>query len=303
MLGDDITKEILIELINSIQSGNEKRIEKAKYKALLDCTNLFELVSNYIFLDKLGINFDFGTDIVKAGTKFYRVRKFEENVNFADVAQWTAPPLRPQNRANKLGQEALYLGSTESICIIEAHIKKGQKYAVATYECVEDIHLGGFFTFRKKYAEHNVAGIVLNAFLIAPSRNKKNRIIFDFLDSKYKSVEIDNFTDWKNSFDLPFKFAVLNKRDEYYSLTNEVCDILQKQNKEGIRYSSCYIPAETLGISCSDYNVVLYNEGIKKIKFISSEIKINEQKFTDLDIIKIVCDTSDKVKRKLNDET
>ena len=78
---------------------------------------------------------------------------------------------------------------------------------------------------------------------------------------------------------------------------------MQKQNREGIRYSSCYIPAETIGISCSDFNVVLYSEGIKKIKYISSEIKINEQKFTDLDLMKIVSDTSDKVKRKLNDET
>lgn len=303
MLGDEITKGLLTELINSVKSGDEKRIEQAKYKALLDCSDLFELVSNYIFLNKLGIDFDFGTDVIGAGTKFYRIRKFEENVNFTDTAQWTAPPHKPQNRANRLGQEALYLGSTESICILEAHIGKGQKYVLATYEVLEDIHLGGYFTFSKKYSEHNIAGITLNAFLIAPSRNEINSNIFKFLDSRYGDLQPNDIRDWKNNFDLPFKFAVLNKRNEYYSLTNEICDILQKQNKDGIRYSSCYIPAETLGMSCSDYNVVLYTEGIKKIKFISSEIKVNEQKFIDLDLIKIVCDTSDKVKKELDNKS
>lgn len=303
MIGDEITKELLTELINAAQSGDEKRIEKTKYKVLLDCNDLFELVTNYIFLNSIGVNFDFGNSLIKKGTKLYRIRKFEDNVDYSNSAQWTAPPHRPQNRANEEGQEALYLGSTEAICLLEAHISKGAKYALATYEVFEDVKLGGFFTLCNKYIEHNIAGITLNAFLIAPSRNKVNSKIFQFLDNRYGDLQPNDIKDWKNNFDLPFKFAVLNKRDEYYSLTNQICSILQKQNKDGVRYSSCYMPAETLGICCSDFNIALYSEGIKKVKFLNCEIKTNEQKFIDLDLIKIVCDTCDKVKRKDNDKT
>ena len=298
MVNDEITKEILTELIIATQSGDKKRIEKAKYKALLDCTNLFELVSNYIFLDHIGIKFNFGQSVIKKGTLLYRIRKLQDGIDFTNPAQWTAPPQRPQNRANVKGQEALYLGSTESVCLLETHIAKDEKYVLATYECLEDISLGGYFTLSREYGEHFIAGIVLNAFLIAPSRSDKNKEIFDFLDNRYCELKLEELTDWKNNFDLPFKFAVLNRRDKYYELTNQICGILQKQNRNGIRYSSCYIPAEMPGICCSDFNIVLYPEGISKVKFVNCEIKTNTQKFTDLDLVKIVCETSDKMKKK-----
>ena len=296
MVNDEITKEILTELIIATQSGDKKRIEKAKYKALFDCTNLFELVINYIFLDSRGVSFDFGQSVIKKGTLLYRIRKFQDGIDFTNPAQWTAPPTKPQNRANAKGEEALYLGSTESVCLLETHIARGEKYVLATYECLEDISLG--FTLSREYGEHFIAGIVLNAFLIAPSRSDKNKDIFNFLDNRYGEIKLEDLTDWKNNFDLPFKFAVLNKREKYYELTNQICGILQKQNRNGIRYSSCYIPAEMPGIICSDFNIVLYPEGISKVKFLNYEMKTNTQKFTDLDLVKIVCETSDKMKEK-----
>lgn len=88
------------------------------------------------------------------------------------------------------------------------------------------------------------------------------------------------------SFELPIKLGVLNQRDEYYKLTNKICNILSKSTPDGIRYSSCYIPLETSGIECSDYNIVLYHEGISKIKFINYEIKTNLRGVTGADIIK-----------------
>ena len=266
MFADEIAREKVNKLIEAIKNKDSQKIEKAKYEVLCDCANLFDLVTNYIVLDKFGVNFDFGTSVIKKGTKLYRIRRFNSNTDFNEPSQWTAPPLKPQNRANKKGQEALYLGSTETICLFETHMQTGEKYALATYECIDDIEVGGFCLY-KKDLYHFIAGVTLNACLIAPSRNEINKELFEYLDSFYGDLQPDDIRDWKNNFDLPLQFAVLNKRNQYYETTNCITDILRKQTPCGIRYSSCYLPMETLGIVCSDFNVVLYKEGISKVKF------------------------------------
>lgn len=300
MIGDEITKEKLSKLINALNSQDIEEIGKAKYEVLLDCSNLFDIVTNYIVLDRFGVNFDFGTSTIKKGTKLYRIRRFEESVDFNDASQWTAPPHRPQNRANRQGQEALYLGSTEYVCLLETHIQQDEKYALATYECVDDIVLSGFLT-HKNDLRHHIAGVTLNAYLIAPSRNETNKKLFEFLDSYYGDLQPDDITDWKTDFDLPLRFAVVNKRDKYYYLTNDITDILRKQSPYGIRYSSCYLPMETLGIVCSDYNIVLYDKGIENIKFIGAEIKTNDKQLSDVGILKIVCEISEKDRKSKKD--
>lgn len=299
MFTDEITREKVNKLIEAIKNKDIQKIEIAKYDVLCDCANLFDLVTNYIVLNKFGVNFNFGTSIIKKGTKLYRIRKFDSDTDFSNPSQWTAPPHKPQNRANRQGQEALYLGSTETICLLETHIQKGEKYALATYECTDDIKLGGFCLY-KENSYHIMAGITLNAWLIAPSRNEINKELFEYLDSFYGDLQPDDIKDWKNNFDLPLQFAVLNKRNQYYETTNCITDILRKQTPCGIRYSSCYLPMETLGIVCSDFNVVLYKEGISKIKFLRADIKTNEQKLSDIDSIKIVCEISKKAKTKIN---
>ena len=299
MFADEIAREKVNKLIEAIKNKDSQKIEKAKYEFLCDCANLFDLVTNYIVLDKFGVNFDFGTSVIKKGTKLYRIRRFNSNTDFNEPSQWTAPPLKPQNRANKKGQGALYLGSTETICLFETHMQTGEKYALATYECTDDIEVGGFCLY-KKDLYHFIAGVTLNACLIAPSRNEINKELFEYLDSFYGDLQPDDIRDWKNNFDLPLQFAVLNKRNQYYETTNCITDILRKQTPCGIRYSSCYLPMETLGIVCSDFNVVLYKEGISKVKFIRADIKTNEQKLSDVDSIKIVCEISKKAKNKTN---
>lgn len=299
MFADEIAREKVNKLIEAIKNKDSQKIEKAKYEVLCDCANLFDLVTNYIVLDKFGVNFDFGTSVIKKGTKLYRIRRFNSNTDFNEPSQWTAPPLKPHNRANKKGQEALYLGSTETICLFETHMQTGEKYALATYECTDDIEVGGFCLY-KKDLYHFIAGVTLNVCLIAPSRNEINKELFEYLDSFYGDLQPDDIRDWKNNFDLPLQFAVLNKRNQYYETTNCITDILRKQTPCGIRYSSCYLPMETLGIVCSDFNVVLYKEGISKVKFIRADIKTNEQKLSDVDSIKIVCEISKKAKNKTN---
>lgn len=300
MFDDEITREKLSQLINAVNSKDTEGIEKAKYEVLIDCANLLDIVTHYIVLDRFGVNFDFGMSTIKKGTKLYRIRRFDNNVDFNDVSQWTAPPHRPQNRANRQGQEALYLGSKEHVCLLETHIQQYEKYALATYECLDDIELSGFFT-HKENLYHHIAGVTLNAYLIAPSRNEANKKLFEYLDSHYGDLQPDDITDWKADFDLPLKFAVVNKRDKYYYLTNAITDILQKQSPYGIRYSSCYLPMETLGIVCSDFNVVLYDKGIAKIKFLGAEIKTNIKQISDVEILKIVCDTADKARKSKKD--
>lgn len=302
MIGDEKTRENLLLLINAMQKRDEKIINNVKYEILTDCSDLFELVGNYIFLSKLGIYFDFGKSILKKGTKLYRIRRYSADIDFAQSSQWEAPPSRPQNRANEKGEEALYLGSDEQLCLLETHIERGQKYALGVYECIEDITLGGFFELSQNNLNHNIAGNALNAFLIAPSRNETNKKLFEFLDNEYGEIGSNELRDWKNTLKLPFVFAVMNKRNLFYNLSNKICAIMKKSYASGIRYSSCYMPIETLGIESTAYNVVLYKSGIDKVKFLGYEIKTNNSKFTDIDIVKIMCEIAasvdDQLKRR-----
>ena len=177
--------------------------------------------------------------------------------------------------------------------MLEAHIKKSDVYALGIYEVTEDIEVGGYLSFDPNSELHNVAGMILNAFLIAPSRSQRNKELFSYLDSQYGVLSLDDFADMNGlkengGLQLSMKFGVLNQLDKYYNLTNQLCSILSKETPDGIRYSSCYLPFETVGIECSDHNIVLYREGISKIKFVEHKIKINIQDFNYTDFLKII---------------
>jgi hypothetical protein len=293
MMAEVNLKEAYIKYLDILNSGREDDIKKAKYNLLFEASNFFEVVVNYVTLYKFGLKYDFGKSIISKGTKLYRIRCYEKGIDFSNPSQWKAPPHRPQNRANTKGQEALYLGSTETICLLEAHIKKGDVYALGIYEVAEDIEVGGYLSFDPNSELHNLAGMILNAFLIAPSRSQRNKELFSYLDSQYGVLSLDDFADMnglkeKGGLQLSMKFGVLNQLDKYYNLTNQLCSILSKETPDGIRYSSCYLPFETVGIECSDHNIVLYREGISKIKFFEHKIKTNTQDFDYTDFLKII---------------
>ena len=286
-------KEAYDKYLASMNNGSENDIQKEKYNLLWEVSNFFELVVNYVALSKAGVKYNFGKTIIPKGTKLYRIREYKEDIDFSNLDQWKAPPHKPQNRANVKCQVALYLGSTETICLLEAHIEKGKTYVLGTYEVMEDIEVGGYLSYNPYNVLHNLAGIVLNAFLIAPSRSDKNRELFSFLDSYYGVLSLDDFTNMNEIKDgedlkLPLKFAVLNRREEYYQLTNQLCGILSEDTPEGIRFSSCYIPMESIGIECTDFNIVLYSDGISKIKYINHEIKLNMSDLNHIEILKII---------------
>lgn len=279
MLNDENTLNILKEVRLALDTEDNERLNKVKDQALVACSNPFELVINYIFLNQIGVHFDFGANVVKKGTKLYRIRDFRGDVDFSQASEWLPPPNKPQNRANKDGQEALYLGSSELVCFLETHLKPNQKYVIATYECIEDFDVGGFFTYSTEKPLLTQAEIIINAFFIAPSRSERNKEFFEFLDEYIGKVTLDDLSninliiDAKEEMKLPYRFAVLNQRDRFYELTNRISDAIALQYPNGIRYSSCYIPMETPGIACSEYNLALYSPAIDKVQFQTYAIK------------------------------
>lgn len=289
-MSDEESRRLISELIKAVQENDKEKIDQLKYDNLWYGSNIFSLVPNYIFLTEAGIDFEFGFKIIKKGTKLFRVRKFLEGVNFNDNCQWSFPPSMPENRANHSKEAALYLGTTENVCILETHISKGEKYVVGEYEAINDIVLGGFIDCEDygKKTRYD-AGVVLNACLIAPARCDKNEELFSFLDDLYSGISINDLkVSDIEKLDLPLKFGFINKRNEFYKLTNRLITKIKEKYKDGLFYSSCYIPLSTVGITCSDSNIVLYKSGMEKIKFIKSEIKINTLKPTGLDFIKLL---------------
>jgi len=288
----------LIKLQLAVNNGDKKEISKEKYNVLWTIENLFELIVNYVFLDRIGFSFDFGSSTIKKGTKLFRIRDFKDEIDFSNPIEWEPSPYRNQGRINQKGKEVLYLGSSEMICVLETHQHYPKKYALGEFICTEDITVGGFLSFDFNNHLHTLAATVLNAFLIAPARGEKNQALFDYLEKRFGTVTVDDISslkqclmDAKEEIKLPYKFALLNQNEEYYNLTNELCAIIEKQYPEGIRYSSCYIPAETPGIECSEYNLALYSEGIRKVKFTDYSIKTidctNPETFNDVTLAKV----------------
>ena len=169
------------------------------------------------------------------------------------------------------------------VCILETQLQEGEKYAIGKYRCIEDFEVGGYFSLSKSNEWKNISAIVLNAFLIAPSRGEKNKKLFEYLDDKFRNIDVEDFESIREciyngseGIKLPYKFAVLNKNEKLYNLTNRLCEILQRKYTNGIRYSSSFIPVDCPGIECSEYNLVLYENGINKIKFCDYEIKMKD---------------------------
>lgn len=287
---DGFTKEKIEALNLAMASGNPQEVEAAKYSLLVDATSLLGLVVNYITLERNGITFDFGANIIPKGTRLYRIRSFHDDVDYSDPAAWRPPPHQSQGRANREKQEALYLGSTETVCLLETHTLQHQKCMLGTYECSEDIVVSGFLRDSDTNWLHNLAGIVLNAFLIAPSRCERNNELFEFLDKQYGKLTLDDLSDIscaveRGGLELPLKFGVLNQRTELHEITNQLCEILASKTSCGIRYSSCYMPLEAPGIICTDFNLVLYREGFEKLSVIDCEARTIKSPITPTSVI------------------
>ena len=279
--------DLIQKYIIATKSNKIEDVIQAKCDLILYDANYVSVISNYVAFSKEGIELKYGSNKISKGTQLYRIRYFDKNIDFSDISQWNPNPKRTENRANIQGEEALYLSNDEFLCRLETHLKPNQKYVVGTYECIEDIEVGGFITPLSDNEMYRLIGMVLNAFLIAPSRSDKNQDLFHYLDNKYGQLDLDDFSIYDiSTMDLQFKYGVLNKNDMYYKMTNMICNTIKKNYPDGIRYSSCYMPFDTIGVECSIYNVVLYPTGIKKIKFKKQEIKINDFNYNEIDVVK-----------------
>lgn len=292
-------KKALEKLLSVSHTGTKEDIEKTKYETLWEAPNLFELVINYIFLDRIGFHICFGSKKIKKGTILYRIRDYSCNTDFSKPSEWAPSPYKKQNRANKKGQEAIYLASSEPLCFLETHKKVDEKYVLGKYECIEDFDVGGFFVKKNLSDLEWMVADVLNAFLIAPSRNENNKDLFMYLDNKMGRITPDDLSsiktcllDAKEEMFLPYKFAVLNKKDKYYDLTNQLCEIVEKDFPCGIHYSSCYIPIGNPFIDCSEYNIALYTPALNYIRFVDYSVKTleikNKESFSDVSFAKIL---------------
>ena len=122
--------------------------------------------------------------------------------------------------------------------------------------------------------------------------------VIKYLDQKFGNINADDISKEdilsEKNFYLPFKIAsIVKKNNTYYGLTNDICDILKRYYPDGVRYSSCYAPTETIGIVSNCYNVVLYKSGIKKIRFVEAFECINNFKnenaeFNSVNIAKLI---------------
>ncbi len=262
------------------------------YRDLLDEPNIIYSIYKYIVNSNCGLCYDFGNTIIPKGTKLYRIRSYNSNTDYSNLKEWKPAPTKPQNRCNAEGETALYLGSTEMICILETHIKQNSKYVLGEYVVDEDIKVGGFiYTNPNESKWKHIVGTIYNAFFIAPKRNDNNKALFEvidryFIDADYNiNLEDDVF---KNDIKLSFRFGKIFPSENYYNFTNMLSAILKKQNPNGIRYSSCFMPIETVGIKFSEYNIVLYEAGLKKIHFNQFEIKENTLNVKSEDIVNLI---------------
>ena len=291
MNSEDYFNECAQRLQSAVTSGTLEEIEKAKCDCLYASTNFFEAAMTYVSLERHGFHFDFGSYTIPKGTILYRIRAYKEVTDFSNPSEWTPPPHRPMNRANREGEKALYLNAMEEACLLETHIVEGGKYVLGTYEVTEDIVVGGYLSIPNGNKRLLSIGIALNAILIAPSRSERNKELFEFLDEVYGEVYPNDiqWADIKNNLWLPFKLAVMNRKEEYHKITNMLCDILKQKYPDGVRFSSCYLPLETIDIESNCYNLALYETGIKKLRFIKHEIKTNSKKeFTSTNLAKIL---------------
>ena len=110
-------KEELCDLIQkyiiATKSNKIEDVIQAICDLILYDANYVSVISNYVALSKEGIELKYGSNKINKGTQLYRIRYFDNNIDFSDISQWNPNPKRTENRANIQGEEALYLSNDE----------------------------------------------------------------------------------------------------------------------------------------------------------------------------------------------
>ena len=262
------------------------------YKELYN-GDLFYALANYVANSKMGLVYDFGWGIIPKGSTFYRIRRNKKEKDYSNRKEWGPNPNATQGRCNSNHEKAMYFGSTEFVCLLEMHIPYNEKYVLGKYTTVSDIKVGGYVFVNPNESKWKQAiAMAFNAFLIAPSREEKNEELFKVIDKYYGKGTLSDIllkdACSADNMKLPYKIGGYFEGENYYKLTNSMCSIIKGRYPAGIRYSSCYIPAETVGIECSDYNIAIYGDAIKSVEFQDYEIKTNNNRVTPESIAEIL---------------
>lgn len=251
--------------------------------------NPFIMLREYIEESKRGVPYCFKERIIPKGTVLYRIRKYSENIDFSNPSEWTPNPKKSRNRCNNEGETALYLGNTELVCLLETQIGFNEKYALGEYLTTEDIEVKAFTNVHPNEGTWKfLVCLILNAFLISPANNKNNENLFKVINEYLNDDCLKNLFKTIKHPSFPLKLGYIFQNEDYYEITNSLCDTLKNKNTKGICYSSCFIPFETVGIECSNYNVCLYENSLKSLEFIKAEVKTNTKKFTGINAIEMI---------------
>lgn len=93
-------EEAICKLTDALNSHNSAAINLAKYEVFKEASNILEWVSDYTFLSKLGVSFDYGVDVIRKGERLYRIRTYDETVDYSDAKQWA--PRRQGQRIEQM---------------------------------------------------------------------------------------------------------------------------------------------------------------------------------------------------------
>jgi len=285
-MSDESNKRFITELHRLKMSGSNNITDELWYNSLCRYENYINILLKWLFLCEQGFYLNTPTQVLKKGTKLYRVRPFEVNTDFGQAKEWMANPNKTQNRANKQGEAVLYLSSTPDLCPLETFLNKGEKYALGEYVVSDNILTISFCDITHKHDAYDIIAIILNAFFIAPARNEKNVELFKFLDDFFSNINLydmppESFNQeevFKDliKIDLSLRFGAMNKKTQLYEITNIMSNALVNSSgrkADALRYSSCFIPIETAGIISNTYNIALFESGFNKVKFTNHEIK------------------------------
>ena len=227
--------------------------------------------------------------ILKKGTKLYRIRRGINSNNINDEDEWKPNPKKTKNRFNDEGEEALYLASSDVLCLLELHIKKDEDYAIAQYEVLEDINLGTFDKTKTR-ADINVLSF-LNVVMMIINSSEENITTLKLLDKTLGKMTFEEiFNNPILNYFAPFKLGLILKGNDPHFYTRMLSKNFKTCDLDGIRYSSSFLPLGSPLFFVSEYNYVLYSKGIKKIKFLSSERKTSKSDYSIDVMVKLMMD-------------
>lgn len=264
--------------------------KETEYK-LLNCRSLAEFLTMFFGLgmkDKLSV---FPLDVeLKKDTYLYRIRRTNGISDPNNPKEWEPTPKDKahQGRFNREGESVLYVGSDPEFLEREVRLNENEEYYLAKYVCKKTFSVGSFLGADNQVNTliHKVAMSVFNSNDLTKRENQ-------LIDKYYELVKNESL--FELSTDMLASLFIYKMLPGLYSVTNRLGQLILRNNKNGIRYSSAFVPLELSGASevitldgVAFGNYVLSLEGYKNIDFVLAEKKV-AKKATGLELMIETC--------------